>query len=174
MLFISVSIILLSLIYILRGTPTTTPIVSLLALVFVFSNTALLLIYLGIKFLGIIYLVIYVGAICVLFLFAIMILNLRRYEVQYKNQIVNIKNIITFISLPIFVHFGITYYTNTSRLTDIDKEVIVLAYNNNELTVLAYNMLTEFNSFIIITIMLFVAIICCINLCKTSNTSNLI
>ncbi len=53
------------------------PMHALIALIFVFLATALLLLTLNLKFLGFIYLIIYIGAIAILFLFVIMLFNLR-------------------------------------------------------------------------------------------------
>jgi group II intron reverse transcriptase/maturase len=54
------------------------PVHSILFLILVFLNTAILLISLGIDFLGIFIIIVYVGAIAILFLFVVMMLNVRR------------------------------------------------------------------------------------------------
>ena len=56
------------------------PIHSVLFLVFVFFNTAGLLILLGIEFLAMLFLIVYVGAVAVLFLFVMMMLNVKISE----------------------------------------------------------------------------------------------
>jgi NADH-quinone oxidoreductase subunit J len=56
------------------------PIHSVLFLVFVFFNTAGLLILLGVEFLAMLFLVVYVGAVAVLFLFVMMMLNVKISE----------------------------------------------------------------------------------------------
>ena len=53
------------------------PIVSVLFLISVFINVACYLILLGINFIGLAYLFVYVGAIAILFLFVIMMLNIK-------------------------------------------------------------------------------------------------
>ena len=53
------------------------PIHSILSLVLVFFNAAGLLILLGVEFLAMLFLIVYVGAVAVLFLFVIMMLNIK-------------------------------------------------------------------------------------------------
>jgi len=54
------------------------PVHSILFLILVFLNTSILLISHGIDFLGIFIIIVYVGAIAILFLFVLMMLNVRR------------------------------------------------------------------------------------------------
>lgn len=56
------------------------PVISVLFLISVFINVAGYLVLLGVAYLGLAYLIIYVGAIAILFLFVIMMLNLRLVE----------------------------------------------------------------------------------------------
>src|SRR5215469_18884199 len=57
------------------------PVISVIFLISTFVQASLYLILIGINFLGISYIVIYVGAIAVLFLFVIMLLNIRLAEI---------------------------------------------------------------------------------------------
>jgi NADH-ubiquinone oxidoreductase chain 6 len=68
------------------------PVISVIFLISVFINAAGYLILLGIGFIGISYIVVYVGAIAVLFLFVIMLLNIRLTDIletgsQYTKNI---------------------------------------------------------------------------------------
>ena len=56
------------------------PIHSVLFLVFVFFNSAGLLLLLGVEFLAMLFLIVYVGAVAVLFLFVMMMLNVKISE----------------------------------------------------------------------------------------------
>lgn len=56
------------------------PVTSVLNLIFLFGNIALYLIFLGIVFIGISYLLVYVGAVSILFLFILMLINIRVSE----------------------------------------------------------------------------------------------
>lgn len=58
------------------------PIHSVLYLVLLFCNGAALLMVFGVEFLSIIYVIIYVGAIAILFLFIVMMLNIKVIEEQ--------------------------------------------------------------------------------------------
>jgi NADH-ubiquinone oxidoreductase chain 6 len=56
------------------------PIVSVLYLILLFSSIACYLIFINIKFIGISYLLVYVGAVSILFLFILMLINIRVSE----------------------------------------------------------------------------------------------
>nr|QXT44722.1 NADH dehydrogenase subunit 6 [Nitellopsis obtusa] len=58
------------------------PVHSVLFLILVFCNTSGLLVLLGLDFFAIIFLVVYVGAIAVLFLFVVMMLNIKIAEIH--------------------------------------------------------------------------------------------
>jgi len=56
------------------------PIVSVLFLIGLFSSIASYLIVLGLNFIGLSYLLVYVGAVSILFLFILMLINVRLSE----------------------------------------------------------------------------------------------
>src|SRR5882757_3383451 len=56
------------------------PIVSVLFLILLFSSISCYLILIGIKFIGLSYLLVYVGAVSILFLFILMLINIRVSE----------------------------------------------------------------------------------------------
>jgi NADH-quinone oxidoreductase subunit J len=56
------------------------PIHSIFSLVLAFANISFIMILLGVEFLGILFLIVYVGAIAILFLFVIMMLNIKLVE----------------------------------------------------------------------------------------------
>src|SRR6201995_1077541 len=56
------------------------PIISVLHLILLFSSISCYLIFLGIKFIGLSYLLVYVGAVSILFLFILMLINIRVSE----------------------------------------------------------------------------------------------
>jgi NADH-ubiquinone oxidoreductase chain 6 len=62
------------------------PVISVLFLIAVFINVAGYLCLLGVAYLGLVYLIVYVGAIAILFLFVIMMLNLRLVELVETGQ----------------------------------------------------------------------------------------
>ena len=68
------------------------PVISVIFLISVFINAAGYLILLGVGFIGISYIIVYVGAIAVLFLFVIMLINIRTVDIlesgsQYTKNI---------------------------------------------------------------------------------------
>jgi len=73
------------------------PVHSILFLILVFLNTAMVLISLGIDFLGIFLIIVYVGAIAILFLFVVMMLNIRQIDES------------TYRYLPIGFFFGVLF-----------------------------------------------------------------
>jgi NADH-ubiquinone oxidoreductase chain 6 len=58
------------------------PVHSILSLILVFFNSAALLILLGAEFLAMLFVIVYVGAVAVLFLFVIMMLNIKIAEIH--------------------------------------------------------------------------------------------
>lgn len=57
------------------------PVISVLFLISVFVNSAVYLILLGVSFVGISYIIIYVGAIAILFLFILMMINIKLTDI---------------------------------------------------------------------------------------------
>lgn len=81
------------------------PVVSVVYLITAFVSAALLLLNLGINFIGIAYILVYVGAVAILFLFVIMMLNIIFIHIietgpQYTKSIplaLSIGGLLTFI-----------------------------------------------------------------------------
>lgn len=57
------------------------PVISVIFLISVFVNSAIYLIFLGVSFVGISYILIYVGAIAILFLFILMMINIKLTDI---------------------------------------------------------------------------------------------
>ena len=62
------------------------PIVSILFLIGLFGGVSSYLILVGLSFIGLSYLIIYVGAVSILFLFILMLINIRISELQNNNK----------------------------------------------------------------------------------------
>ena len=97
------------------------PVIAVIFLISVFCNAAGYLILLGIGFIGISYILIYVGAITVLFLFVIMMINIKLTDIletgsQYTK---NLPLATAIISLFIYELFSIMPFTlnNVSGIT---------------------------------------------------------
>jgi len=67
---------------------TRNPVHSVLFLILAFFTSSILLFILDIEFLGIIFIIIYVGAIAVLFLFVVMMLDNKTVDFNYQNYYV--------------------------------------------------------------------------------------
>jgi len=67
---------------------TKNPVVSVLYLILLFSNIAVYIIFMGAIFIGLSYLLVYVGAVSILFLFILMLINIRVSELvgETKNN----------------------------------------------------------------------------------------
>ena len=85
------------------------PVIAVIFLISAFVNAAGYLILLGVGFIGISYIIVYVGAITVLFLFVIMMINIKLTDIletgtQYTK---NLPLAISIVSLFIFIIFTI-------------------------------------------------------------------
>ena len=81
---------------------TKNPVISVLFLILLFSSIACYLILIGVKFIGISYLLVYVGAVSILFLFILMLINIRVSELinDTNNNIpLALVTILTFVVL---------------------------------------------------------------------------
>jgi NADH-ubiquinone oxidoreductase chain 6 len=90
----------------------TNPVISVIFLISTFICSAGYLILIGVKFIGISYIVIYVGAIAVLFLFVIMMININIKDIVDTgyNYTQNFPLSILIISLFIFIFKDIIFY----------------------------------------------------------------
>ena len=99
------------------------PVIAVIFLISVFVNAAGYLILLGIGFIGISYIIVYVGAIAVLFLFVIMMINIKLTDIletgsQYTK---NLPLALTVGSIYLFEMYNIMPFTfkNVSLVTTI-------------------------------------------------------
>jgi len=80
------------------------PVHSILFLILTFSASAIILFLFGVEFLGIIFIIIYVGAIAVLFLFVVMMLNVKITKLS-DSFILPVLLLIVFLLLTQFLLF---------------------------------------------------------------------
>jgi len=104
------------------------PIVSVLFLIGLFLNISSYLMMLGINFIGLSYLLVYVGAVSILFLFILMLINVRISEL-----ITDTNN-----SIPLALIIGILFNITVYKL--LPSNVIIGS------NVFAYNLLDNFSS----------------------------
>ena len=62
------------------------PIGSLISLIMLFASISVYLILIGLTFIGFSYLIVYIGAVSILFLFILMLINIRTSELQSNNS----------------------------------------------------------------------------------------
>lgn len=107
------------------------PIVSVIFLIGLFANISVYLILLGLTFIGLSYLIVYIGAVSILFLFILMLINIRTSELQSNNS--NSVSLGLFITiLSNFTIFQILpYYTAilNSYTTKINTILYYLPWN---------------------------------------------
>jgi len=114
------SIIIINGIGVILAKNTITAIINL---IFVFIWSAISVIIIGAEFFGIILIIIYIGAIMILFLFVIMMLNLRIVEIY--NSVINY--------YPIGVIIGLIYYVNYSIIIKSENKGMIKYYVENNL-----------------------------------------
>ena len=93
------------------------PVYSVLCLIFAFFNAAGLFILLGAEFLAMTLIIVYVGAVAVLFLFVVMMLNINLAEV--KELVVKHRILLVIIWLALLINLGLIIYSsvNTNKMT---------------------------------------------------------
>jgi NADH-quinone oxidoreductase subunit J len=97
-----------------------------LYLILVFLLCSLLFIYLGADFIGLIILIVYIGAIAVLFLLVVMMLNIRLLENAFNFSIY--VPIIVFLSL-IFIFQIIYFFFNIFNIIEIENLTYYSSWN---------------------------------------------
>ena len=135
------------------------PIVSILFLIGLFGGVSSYLILIGLSFIGLSYLIIYVGAVSILFLFILMLINIRISELQNNTQnsialgviILIIFNYAVFQILPYSTGVLNNFFTeinnvlsNMSLRTNTDNKNILSEYfstsgKNNDLYLASSN-----------------------------------
>ena len=99
---------------------------SVLFLILVFCNVAALLLLSGAEFLAFMLLIVYVGAIAVLFLFVVMMLNVRSNA--YKASIWSNLPVSLFIFIVIFMQFISTVNLNFEFVETLSNDLLL--WNN--------------------------------------------
>jgi NADH-ubiquinone oxidoreductase chain 6 len=112
------------------------PIVSVLFLIGLFGGISTYLIMLGLSFIGLSYLIVYIGAVSILFLFILMLINIRISELQSD----------TSNSLPLAI--GIAICFNYPLFQILPYNIAILNnYNNYINNVLHFINLNKYYSF---------------------------
>src|SRR5450432_4617742 len=110
---------------------TKNPIISVLYLILLFSSISCYLIFIGIKFIGISYLLVYVGAVSILFLFILMLINIRVSELISDTSNSIPLAILVSIAFNYTVYQSLPYSITSSNYTlDINNILLNIFYNN--------------------------------------------
>jgi len=145
--------VLISLLFILW---TKNPLFAILSLICVFISSSGILLALDVNFLSLIYIVIYVGAICVLFLFVVMLLNLRQYDVNQHN-LNKLPSIVFGLGYIIYYYYVTSSTLNTNTFVD---NIYSSIFDSSDISLVAVHLLQQPLIFVIITILLLLAIVC--------------
>lgn len=98
------------------------PIISVLFLIGLFINIACLLVLLGLNFLGLSYLLVYVGAVSILFLFILMLISIRSSDLSSNTQ----------NSIPLAILVSILFISLSQKLifNKYSMHLNIINYNN--------------------------------------------
>lgn len=109
------------------------PIVSVLFLIGLFISIAIYLIFLGIAFIGLSYLLVYVGAVSILFLFILMLINVRVSELlsDTSNSIPLAIIISTCFNYPFYQILPYSLAAFNSYTVDLKNSFLDILSNNN-------------------------------------------
>jgi NADH-ubiquinone oxidoreductase chain 6 len=109
------------------------PIVSVLFLIGLFLSISAYLMMLGINFIGLSYLLVYVGAVSILFLFILMLINVRISELVTD----------TSNSIPLAIIIGIFFNSTVHDILPLKGDI----YNNNNIQSINFSNFLDVNNF---------------------------
>jgi NADH-ubiquinone oxidoreductase chain 6 len=128
--FFTNNINILSLLFIVSGLlviVSKNPIVSILFLIALFLLVSVYLILIGINFIGISYLLVYIGAVSILFLFILMLIDIRISELHVETM----NNFSLAIILGIFIYVPLLFInSNNFNLLHVYNNILYTTNNN--------------------------------------------
>jgi len=112
------------------------PVISVLFLISVFVNSAIYLMFTGISFIGISYIIVYVGAIAILFLFILMMINIKLTDILEvgTDYTKNLPLALIIAALFIFAIFGSVTNLFQTSLTVVHSLNSLVSISPNEVT----------------------------------------
>jgi NADH-ubiquinone oxidoreductase chain 6 len=117
------------------------PIVSILFLIALFASISSYLIIIGLSFIGLSYLIVYIGAVSILFLFILMLINIRTSELQSNTT----NSVILAIIVSVFFNYALQpslpyNITNFNYKTILSKSIMHdSSFNTVSLSALSSN-----------------------------------
>ncbi len=117
---------------------TRNPIVSVLYLIGLFLNISIYLILIGLNFIGLSYLLVYIGAVSILFLFILMLIDVRVSELH--NDTNNSLYLSVLITLIFYINIGniVPFSINTGGIL-YDSLYNVISYDYDTITYVISN-----------------------------------
>ena len=139
------------------------PLHSVIFLIFVFCNVVLILLLQGIDFLAMVFLIVYIGAIAVLFLFVVYMLNIKLIEINELNWQYLFGLFVSLFFFSVFVFFFLTTQKFSFYNFETDLNFFVwlnILFDIQNLRILALILYLDFYLiFIIIGLILLVAML---------------
>ena len=141
------------------------PLHSVLFLILVFANMSLLLLVQKIEFLSLIILMVYIGAIAVLFLFVIYMLNIKIIELNEANNSYLLGICLVFFIIFLEVILNIFFFNSNNSTIAYTSNLFVtdwsnLYYNLSNIKIIGINLyFINYFLFIIISVILLLAMI---------------
>lgn len=131
------------------------PVVSLLFLILLFGGVSSYLIFIGMNFIGLSYLIIYIGAISILFLFILMLIDIRISELQNINK----NSLILAIIIGVIMSFSFLQSSIYTSEIDITNNISFVSSNDwngnlidtNHISNIGNIIYTNYNIWLIIT-----------------------
>jgi NADH:ubiquinone oxidoreductase subunit 6 (subunit J) len=135
------------------------PITATLALAFAFINASLIFLIMGFEFISLIFLIVYVGAIIILFLFSVLLLNLKHERALQKSSDINYKVVVILFLCNYMLYFFMVlsensfiedsfYISDKSSLYTLESHHQVMDYINTCVNKAAGRTLTNFGVFL--------------------------
>lgn len=115
---ILVAISFISIYFGIKTITSKNPIVSILFLIGLFFFISLYLIYIGLGFIGLSYLLVYIGAISILFLFILMLINIRTSELLTDN----------YNSIPLAIITIVLFNESLNNVLAKDQSIQLISY----------------------------------------------
>ena len=142
------------------------PIMSVFWLVLAFTNASLLLILLGVEFLPILFVIVYVGAIAILFLFVVMLLNIKLVEITENSSKYLPIGIITGFIFLYQILYSFEEITTINTLSNINPVNYSEFMNSTNIQLVAEILYTDYALYFLISgLVLLVSMIGAIVLC---------
>jgi NADH:ubiquinone oxidoreductase subunit 6 (subunit J) len=158
------------------------PVYAVLFLISIFINSAILLIFLKTDYLGLVFIIVYVGAITILFLFVVMVLNIKKLQQQNYSYLTLASLItVTLASELIIYAYSNDYYINFNNIPLIQYKDWSLLYQIQKgcatynFAQLGFLMFTEFGILVVIaSVILLMSILGAISVTNFRNKINYI